>query len=109
MNYKKNEIKEYFNDSLKDYDKETLEQLIKDNELHNEIFNTDYYVVYYSQAIEFLGNQTFKIIEFVKEYEKDNFGAVITDLSAPADIVNMYVYIIGEQIVYDYYKECEVI
>ena len=32
--YKYDDIKEYFNDSLEDYDKETLDKLVRDNELH---------------------------------------------------------------------------
>jgi len=111
MNYKKEEIKEYFNDSLKDYDKETLEQLIKDNELHHEIFNTDYYIIgrYACERWLLDGelNQTFEVIDFIKEYEKDNFGEVTTDFSNPEKVVNMYVYIIGEEITYDYYNKVE--
>ena len=42
------------------------------------------------------------IINFIKEYENDNFGSVNTDFSEPEKIVNMYVYIIGEEIVQDY-------
>tara|TARA_Y100001938_G_scaffold11635_1_gene14463 strand:+ start:45 stop:374 length:330 start_codon:yes stop_codon:yes gene_type:complete len=109
MEYKKNEIEEYFNDSLKDYDKETLKELIKDNELHHEIFNTDYYIVYTYDAKKWLDNKVFEIIEFIKEYEQDNFGEVFTDLSDPCKVVNMYVYIIGEQITYDYINELEAI
>ena len=109
MDYKKNEIKEYFNDSLKDYDKETLEQLIKDNELHHELFNTDYYIIGTYKAKQWLSDQVFDIIEFIKEYEEDNFGECYTDLTNPEKVVNMYVYIIGEQITYDYINELEVI
>ena len=109
MNYKKEEIKEYFNDSLKDYDKETLEQLIEDNELHHEIFNTDYYIIGTYKAKQWLSDKVFDVIEFIKEYEQDNFGECYTDLSDPEKVVNMYVYIIGEQITYDYINELEAI
>ena len=109
MNYKKNEIKQYFNDCLKDYDKETLEELIKDNELHNEIFNTDYYIIGTYKAKQWLSDKVFDVIEFIKEYEQDNFGECYTDLTNPEKVVNMYVYIIGEQITYDYINELEVI
>ena len=44
----------------------------------------------------------FHIIEFIKEYEQNNFGEVSTDFSDPEKIVNMYVYIIGEDVVADY-------
>ena len=107
MNYKKNEIKQYFNDCLEDYDKETLEELIQDSELHNEIFNTDYYIIGTYKAKQWLSDKVFDVIEFIKEYEQDNFGEWYTDLSNPEKVVNMYVYIIGEEITYDYYKECE--
>ena len=68
MNYKKNEIKERFNDCLQDYDKETLEQLIQDNELHHEIFNTDYYIIGTYKAKQWLSDKVFDVIEFIKEY-----------------------------------------
>ena len=109
MNYKKNEIKEYFNNCLEDYDNETLEQLIKDNELHYEIFNTDYYLIGTYKAKKWLSDKVFDVIEFIKEYEQDNFGEVSTDFSDAEKVVNMYVYIIGEEIVNNYYEECEAI
>ena len=54
-----------------------------------------------------MGSQAFKIIQFVKEYEEDNFGECGTDLSDPEKVVNMYVYIIGEQVVSEYVMEQE--
>ena len=41
----------------------------------------------------------FEIIRTVKEYEEENFGEVGTDLSNPERVVNMYTYIVGEQVV----------
>ena len=35
MEYKKEEIKEHLEDSIKNYDNETINELIKDNELHH--------------------------------------------------------------------------
>ena len=45
--------------------------------------------------------------DFIKEYENDNFGSVNTDFSDPEKVVNMYVYIIGEDIVSDYRNQLE--
>ena len=104
MNYKKSEIKKYLDDrvkELKQYDKAGLKQLIEDNELHNEIFNTDYYIIGNYDAVNWLGDQVFPIIAKIKEYEEDNFGEVNTDLSDPEKLVNMYVYIIGEELIYE--------
>ena len=104
MNYKKAEIKKYLDDKvkeLKEYDKARLKQLIEDNELHNEIFNTDYYVAYNDEAKKWLGDFVFDAIDKIKEYEEDNFGEVNTDLSDAVKVVNMYVYIIGEELIYE--------
>jgi hypothetical protein len=54
-----------------------------------------------------MGSYAFDIINFVKEYEQDNFGECTTDLTSPEKIVNMYVYIIGEEIVSNYRLEQE--
>tara|TARA_R100000781_G_scaffold29996_1_gene22003 strand:- start:2362 stop:2679 length:318 start_codon:yes stop_codon:yes gene_type:complete len=103
MEYKKEEIKEYLEDSIKNYDNETIKQLIKDNELHHEIFNTDYYIVYTYDAKQWLGSKSFDIIGFIKDYEELNFGEVYTDLSDACKVVNMYVYIIGEELINNKY------
>ena len=103
MEYKTEEIKEHLEDSIKNYDNETIEQLIKDNELHHEIFNTNYYIIGTYKAKEWLGNKAFDIIGFIKDYENDNFGEVYTDLSDAEKVVNMYVYIIGEELINNKY------
>ena len=76
-------------------------------ELHHECFNTDYYIIGTYQATKWLGEQVFNIIEYIKEYEREHFGEVTTDFSSPEKIVNMYVYIIGEEVVYNYKEELE--
>tara|TARA_R110002167_G_scaffold226303_1_gene431454 strand:- start:1087 stop:1428 length:342 start_codon:yes stop_codon:yes gene_type:complete len=106
--YKENEIKEYFDDFIK----ESLEynpDFINENkdDLHHEAFNTDDYIIGRHQAIKWLGEDVFNIIETIKQYELDNFGEVATDLSEPEKIVNMYTYIVGEQIVSDYLNQKE--
>ena len=103
MEYKTEEIKEHLEDSIKNYDNETIEQLIKDNELHHEIFNTNYYIIGTYKAKEWLGNKAFDIIGFIKDYDNDNFGEVYTDLSDAEKVVNMYVYIIGEELINNKY------
>ena len=70
-------------------------------DLHNEVFNTDYYVSNNSEAKEMLGDDVYYAIGRIYDYEKDNFGEVYTDLSEPMKIVNMLYYIIGEDVMYD--------
>ena len=49
----------------------------------------------------------FEVIEHIREYEQLQFGEVNTDFSAPEHVVNMYTYIIGEEIVQEYLAELE--
>lgn len=80
---------------------------LKDNQpscygcdLHNEIFNSDYYIIGRYQAEQWLVKHigVFNAIYEIKEYEENNFGEVNTDFREPAKVVNMLVYIIGEEI-----------
>ena len=98
--YKYDEIKAHFDDYISDLtDKEIIENI---DDLHHDVFNTDYYIIGTYEAKQWLGNQVFNIIEIIKEYEQFNFGEIHTDFSEPEKIVNMYVYIVGEEIVQDY-------
>ena len=69
-------------------------------DLHNELFNSDYYIIGYYQAEQWLINNTgvFNGISIVQDYEKENFGEVNTDLSSSEKVVNMLVYIAGEEV-----------
>ena len=78
------------------------------NDLHNEVFNTDYYIIGTYQAEEALKEYgVFKAIERVQTYEKENFGEVYTDLSDPEKVVNMLYYIIGEDVLWEMLEHSE--
>lgn len=94
--------------------KEAIEDIINTLEyyedyycdLHNEVFNTDYYIIgtyEAKQALEQYG--VFEAIEKIQEYEKDNFGEIYTDLSDPEKIANMLWYIIGEEVIGELFNE----
>jgi hypothetical protein len=71
-------------------------------DLHNEVFNTDYYIIgtyHAKKALEEYG--VWDAIEKVQTYEKDNFGEVYTDMSDPEKLINMLYYIIGEEVLYE--------
>lgn len=69
-------------------------------DLHNEVFNTDYYIIGTYEAKEALREyDVFEAIELVQEYEKFNFGEVYTDLSNPEKLINMVYYIIGDEVI----------
>ncbi len=71
-------------------------------DLHNEVFNTSYYIIGTYEAKKALEEYgVFDAIEKVQTYEKDNFGEVYTDLSDPEKVVNMLFYIISEEVLYE--------
>ena len=108
-NYKQSEIQDHFDTWLEETIEHQGQEWINDNidDLHHYAFNEDYYIIGTYQAKQWLGDHVFDVIETIKEYEQDNFGQVSTDLSCPEKIVNMYAYIVGEQIVYDYTNQLE--
>ena len=79
------------------------------NDIHHDIFNTDYYIIGRYDALQWCQNmQTLLlIVDSIKCYEEDNFGEITTDLSEPENIVNMYVYMIGEEILEEVIEEVE--
>jgi hypothetical protein len=103
--YKYEEIKSHFEDFIKDQDPKWIKDNIDD--LHYHCFNTDYYIIGTYQAKKWLGENVFEVIEIIKEYEENNFGEVSTDFSDPEKIVNMYTYIVGEEIVSEYRNQLE--
>ena len=71
-------------------------------DLHNEVFNTDYYIIGTYQAEKALEEYgVFDALEKVKEYEEDRFGAVYTDFTNPEEFANMLYYIIGEEVLFE--------
>ena len=102
MNYKKDIFEKRLNDFLSS---DPLNKDMDDDELHCEVFNSQDFISDRNQAIEFLGSKTFDILDYVRTYEIDNFGELNTDISNPIRLLNMYVYIIGEEIVQDYFEK----
>jgi len=104
--YKYEEIKQHFNNYLD----ENLNYL-KDNvphwkeDLHHYAFNQDYYIIGRYQAKQWLGDMAFDVVAMIKDYEEWHFGECNTDLSCPESVVNMYAYIVGEDIVNNWLDE----
>jgi len=102
------EITQMIIDYLQNYESsEVLSEIDNFEELHNEIFNTDYFIIGYYQAEEWLKNNigVFNAIGIIKDYEMDQFGELYTDISSSEKVVNMFVYIIGEEVIYDMDKD----
>jgi hypothetical protein len=110
--FKQEEIASHFQDYLSDQRpwQQWLDGQRSDfepSEIHHEAFNQDYYIIGTYQATQWLGDRAFECIEIIKDYEQDNFGEVHTDLSSPEAVVNMYTYIVGEQVVCEWFESLE--
>lgn len=102
-----------YNEKHEEMKKEAIESIIEIIEdgysgyycdLHNEVFNTDYYIIGTYEAKKALEEyDVFEAIELVQNYEKDNFGEVYTDLSNPEKLISMVYYIIGDEIIGEMY------
>ena len=70
------------------------------DELHYFLFNQDYFIIGNWKAQQWLGDNLFKVIEHIKEYELNYFDFMedSTDFSSPESIANMAHYIFGEEI-----------
>ena len=100
MNYKLDEITDYLVDFLNEQDEDWIREYWE--ELHHHAFNSDYYIIGTQRAIDWLGKEAFNVIQYIKEYEQNEFGEVSTDFSEPEHVVNMYVYILGDRIINTY-------
>ena len=70
------------------------------DDYHHVCFNTDHYVIYTSEAKEFIAEyfeDSFEAINFVQDYEIEMYGEHFTKIDE-VSIVNMIVYIVGEEL-----------
>lgn len=69
-------------------------------DLHNEVFNTDWYIIGTFSAKEALKEyDVFEAIELVMDYENNQFGEINTELHNPEKLINMVYYIIGDEVI----------
>lgn len=99
----KEEIKEILINTLKDQYEltDTIEEL---TDLHRKAFNEDYFVIGYYEANKWLEENggVFNAIGIIQEYENDMFGEVNTKLDNAESVVNMFAYILGEELIYSF-------
>ena len=79
------------------------ERISDDNieDLHHEVFNTDYFIIGYYDASKWINENfedAFNAISIVEGYELDNFGEFSTEINSEA-IANMLSYICGEEVI----------
>jgi len=99
----KNELSEYLQEFVSDQDYRC--DVADLSELHHEAFNESYYIIGYYRAEQWLKKHdvsAFEGIKFVQDYEREQFGDEgVRTYDNAETLVNMIVYIIGEQLVYE--------
>ena len=99
----KNELLEYGKENHKDHNFED------ENELHYSLFNEDYYLIGYYNTSQWLKKHNIEqldAVSFVQDYERDNFGDDSVRIYDNTEtLVNMLVYIIGEEIVNELFSD----
>lgn len=71
-------------------------------DLHHEVFNTDYYIIGTYEAEQALKEYgVFEAIGRIHMYEKEHFGDAYTDLSDPEKVANMLWYVLGEELMWE--------
>jgi len=89
------DVRQHIFDSINDYEGSRAE------ELHQNLFNTDYWIIGTWKAKQWIGKHVFDVIEAIREYELDNFGEVSTEFYEPEKVANMWAYILGEKAIYE--------
>jgi hypothetical protein len=102
----KEELSEYIDERVAEMKK--YKDLPTDNvDMHNALFNQDYYIIGYYQAEQWMLHHNitaFQGLEYVHDYEQSNFGEKRDYTDAEA-LVNMIVYIKGEELLHELESE----
>jgi len=72
------------------------------DDLHNNTFNTDHFIIGYYQAEKWLEDNnisTFEAIEYCNKQEDLNFGEIQTTFDNAETLVNNYAYWKGEELI----------
>ena len=97
------EIKETLIETLKGIDGEYIDA----SELHFKAFNEDYFLIGYFNCEKWLKNNigVFNAIGIIKDFETEQFGEVSTDLTDSEKVLNMLVYILGQELINEVFDE----
>ncbi len=93
----KEELTEHINDNIGNH------VFTDKSDLHHYLFNSDYYIIGYYKAQQWLdkhGISVFEALETIREYEQFHFGECKSYTNAE-ETVNMLVYIYGEELLYE--------
>lgn len=107
--FKYEEIKQHFLDYVKD-NYTNLKEALEDEDLHDKVFNEDYYIIVYHQAEQWLVedniNYTFECLNYVIEKNEIEFGYTHkNNINDAETLVNNYAYWLGQEIIEEIREE----
>lgn len=99
MNKKEFKKIEAFQDILEYLESNDYTDLGYGVDLHDKVFNSDYYIIGYAEAEEALIKYgVFEALAEIREYELGQCGEIYTDFSNSEAVSNMLHYIVGENV-----------
>mgnify|MGYP001181743361 CR=1 FL=1 len=110
VKYKYDRVENHLDNWLDNHNM-TFKQAYKkyEDEIHNIVFNEDYFIIGYYKAEKWLINKgtnyTFEVLGYVLEKEKEMYGEIKTVFDNAETLVNHYVYWIGYEVVQDYINQ----
>ena len=107
--YKYDEIKNELLDYVENNNL-TLSEALQDDDLHYKVYNSDYFVIGYYNAEQWLikddRNYTFEVLEYVQEQEEIALGT-IEKIDNAERLVNLYAYWLGYEVIAELQAEQE--
>lgn len=107
--YKYDEIKNELLDYVEDNNL-TLSEALQDDDLHFKVYNSDYFIVGYYNAEQWLidneRNYTFDVLEYVQNQEEIADGT-IEKIDNAERLVNLYAYWLGYEVIAELQAEQE--
>lgn len=98
----KKELTEFAKEFISEQIRYDVDYLRKDKyDIHQEIFNQDYYIIGYYQAEQWLNEHNISVFEAIKicnDYEDNNFGEIQTKFDNAEKLVNHLIYWYGQEI-----------
>ena len=91
------DLKNHIIDNINNYEGTELD------DLHHHLFNEDYYIIGYYNAEQWIKKNdlnTFEIINYCQEQEKENFGEIQNTFDNAEKLVNHYAYWRGQELLW---------
>lgn len=75
-------------------------------DIHHHLYNENEHFIYYAEAGKAADElSVWECVGVVQKYEQVYFGSIYTSLSNPCDVVNMVIYIMGQELLHQIFED----